>query len=140
MSLSHEEAVDEVIDKLNSRRDMYGSVLVKGLFRKLNSVWVNVVSKVVPLCAFDVPQAQEWLDYGDFALVKTVVSLDDLVKLVRELPKNGTANIKVGDFDVQVTGNILGDYYEYDSGTGYLDIGWYFERFQYGSPNPERDP
>ena len=40
---------DEIISILTKNRELYGDILVQSAIVKQNSVWKNVVTKIVPL-------------------------------------------------------------------------------------------
>jgi hypothetical protein len=138
----HQRRIKEVIQKIEKRRDSYGSVLVKSAIMKQEGIWKNIVTKILPLHVSDVyTPPKRKLDYGKFAIFEDIISLNDLIEMVRGLPekigpeKVGSI-ITIGSYQVQVEGERLDDGYEYDSGVDYLDVGWCFERYHYRSPHP----
>lgn len=111
---------------------MYGSVSIKSAIRKHGDLWKNIVTKVLPLHVSDTYGPKEKMDYGEFAMVEDVVSLDYLIDTLKRLPENGMTTINVGGYEIQVNGTSLTNgYYKYDSGMEYLDVGWFFEKYQY---------
>nr|MDO8083130.1 ATP-binding protein [Candidatus Freyarchaeota archaeon] len=131
----HQKLIEEVVGKIENRRNSYGSVLVKSTIVKQDSAWKNSVTKILPLHKSETYVTKEKLDYGNFVLFEELISLDNLIEIIRKLPEKGTATITLGDYEVQVEGEGLQDGYEYDSGEEYLSIGWSFERYHYRSPS-----
>lgn len=129
---SHQKLKEQIIQKIRKRR--YGSVLVKGVIRKQQGIWKNVVTKILPMYLSDTYTAKEKLDYGNFAMIEDIITIDDLVELIKNLREKGTTTINLGGYEVQVEGESLTNgYYKYDSGVDYLDVGWFFETYQYTS-------
>jgi len=131
----HQRRIEEVIQKIEKRRNSYGSVLVKSAIMKQEGVWKNIVTKVLPLHVSDTSYTlKEKLDYGNFAIFEDIISLDNLIEMIRKLPEKGDSTIRIGDFSFQVAGEYLDDGYKFDSGVDYLDVRWFFERYHYRSP------
>jgi len=130
----HQRRIEEVIRKIEGRRGSYGSVLVKSAIMKHEEVWKNIVTKILPLHVSDVYTPKRKLDYGNFAVVEDVISLDDFIEIIKKLPEKTGTIITVGDYQVQVDGERLENGYEYDSGVDYLNVGWFFERYHYRGP------
>lgn len=129
---SHQTPKEQIIQKIGERS--YGSVLVKGVIRKQQGIWKNVVTKILPMYLSDIYTAKEKFDYGNFAMIEDVITIDDLVELIKSLPEKGTTTINLGGYEVQVEGESLTEsHYKYDSGVDYLDVGWFFETYQYTS-------
>lgn len=129
---SHQTLKEQIIQKIGKRN--YGSVLVKGVIRKQQGIWKNVVTKILPMYLSDIYTAKEKFDYGNFAMIEDVITIDDLVELIKNLPEKGTTTINLGGYEVQVEGESLTEgHYKYDSGVDYLDVGWFFETYQYTS-------
>jgi hypothetical protein len=71
------------------------------------------------------------LDYGEFILLKTTVSIEELIELVSQLPKEKSMNIEFADVNIRFNGRYLGTRDRYDSDTGWINIDWGFEKYQY---------
>jgi hypothetical protein len=131
---SHQKLKEQIIQKISERR--YGSVLVKGVIGKHEGIWKNVVIKILPMYLSDTYTVKEKLDYGNFAMVEDVITVKDLVELIKNLPEKGNMTINLGGYEVQVEGQSLTNgRYKYDSGVDYLDVGWFFETYQCTSRN-----
>jgi len=128
-----EKFVQELIQKIEARRDSYGSVLVKSAIVKNDGIWENYVTKILPLHKSDSHILKEKLGYHKSVLFEVIISLDELVEIVKKLPEKGTAVITLGDYEVEVRVNGLQKGDKYDSGREYLDVGWFFEKYQYRS-------
>ena len=127
----HQNMIEEIVRKIENRRDSYGSVLVKSVIVKPSNVWENIVTKIVPLYKSDSHVTKEKFDYGNFILFEELISLDTLVEIIKKLPEKGSITITSGDYEVKVDGTYFENGYKYDSGEEYLNIGWFFERYQY---------
>jgi len=142
MNMSNvEEFANELIQKIEARRDRYGSVLVKSAIVRNDDMWENYVTKVLPLHKSDSYILKERLHYCNFVLFEVIISLDELVDIVKKLPDKGTGVITLGDYEVAVSVNGLQKGDKYDSGREYLDVGWFFEKYQYrGQKSFYREP
>lgn len=128
--MSHyQKLVTEIIGKIETQRSNYGSVLVKSAIVRQDEIWENVVTRILPLYKSDSYTLGDKLDYGDFILFEELISLDDLVEIVKKLPEKGTVKISLGKYVVQVKGEGLRNGYKYDSGEDFLSIGWFFEKY-----------
>ena len=138
----HQNLIEEVVRKIESRRDSYGSVLIKGVIVKPNNKWENIITEIVPLHKSDSYTIKEKLDYGDFVLFEELISLDNLVEIIKELPEKGSVNIALGNYEVEADGTDFHNGHKYDSGKEYLNIGWFFEKYQYRGPSKsyQREP
>jgi len=132
----HQRRIEEVIRKIEGRRGSYGSVLVKSAIMRHEEAWKNIITKILPLHVSDLYTPKKKLDYGNFAMVEDVISLDDFIEMIKKLPEKASTTIAVGDYQVQVDGERLDNGYKYDSGVDYLDVRWFFERYHYTSPPP----
>jgi len=133
---THQELTEEIVQKINNRKSTYDSVLVKSAIMRQQGQWKNILTKILPLPFSDAYTPQEKLDYGNFALIEKLVTSDDLIEIIRKLPEKGTTSITLGDCEVQIqVENLLQDSNKYDSGTEYLKVGWFYEKYQYRGPN-----
>jgi len=134
MSVSeHQRRIEEVIRKIEGRRSSYGPVLVQSAIMKHEGVWKNIVTKFLPLHVSETHIHKKKMDYGNFAIIEDVISLDDLIQSIKNLPENASSTIKLAEYQVQVHEGTLRDGYKYDSGTNFLNVGWFFERYNYDS-------
>lgn len=132
--LAHRELAEEIIQKINNRKNTYGSVSVKSAILKHQGQWKNILTKILPLCSSEVYKPQTKLDYGDFILIEKLITLDDLIEIIKKLPEKGTTFLTLGGYEVQVqVENLQKDSYKYDSGTEFLQVGWCYEKYQYRS-------
>jgi len=145
-TLSHQTLTEEIVGKIGARRSTYGSVLTKSAIVKRNGVWENIVTKILPLHKSDIYTPKEKLDYGNFVLFETLISLDSLIEILKKLPapevlpSSGKLNPKIstitlGGYEVQVEDEGLQNGSKYDSGEDYLNVGWFFEKYHYKSPS-----
>ena len=134
--------IQEMVRKIESQKDSYGSVLVKGVIAKPSDIWENIVTKIVPLNKSDSYVPREKFDYENFILFEELISVDALVELIKKLPEKGSVTITLGGYEVKVDGEYLQNGYIYDSGEEYLNIGWFFERYQFrgSSKGYQREP
>lgn len=131
----HQELVEEMLGKIETRKSSYGSVLVKSAILKEENVWHNTVSILVPLHKSDSYVPKPKLDYGDLIFFEELVSLKTLIRIIKALPEKGVTTIALGSHKVQVNGQGFQNGHEYDSGERYLNIGWFFERYRYSEPS-----
>ena len=145
-AVSHQTLIEELVGKIETRRNIYGSVLVKSAIIKRNGVWENIITKILPLHKSDIYTPKEKLDYGDFVLFEALISLDSLIEILKKLPapevlpSSGRLNPKIstitlGGYEIQVEGEGLQNGSKYDSGEDYLSVGWFFEKYHYKSPS-----
>jgi hypothetical protein len=128
---SHQEIIQEIIQKLRNRQFMYSSALVSCYLHREKDSWANIVTLIVPICTGEhIPQTEK-SDYGAFALLKTTISIEELIKLVSQLPEKNTMDVTFADMNIIIKGNYLGSCERYDSGVGWINIGWGFEKYQY---------
>lgn len=127
----HQKRIEEVIGKIEARRDSYGSVLVKSAIVKSGNVWESIVINIVPLHKSDSYNPKEKFDYGHFILFEELVSLESLIGMIQKLPEKESVSINLGDYEIKVEGEYLQNGYKYDSGEEYLNVGWFFERYLY---------
>jgi len=135
----HQSLIEEVIRKIESRKGSYGSILVKSVIMERGGVWKNIVTKILPLHFSDIYLPKKKLDYGNFVMLEDAFSLDRLIEIIKNLPEKVgsevvSSTIIIQDYQVQVEGEKLYDGCNYYSGTDYLDVGWFFERYHYRSP------
>ena len=128
---THQERIGEIVEKIESKKDSYGYVLVKSVIIKIGDFWKNCSTKILPLYKSDKYNLGDKLDYGDLIFFETLIALDDLVKLVKTIPDGGSVKTTLGDYEVHFEGDYFQDGYKYDSGEAYLEVGWFFERYQY---------
>lgn len=131
----HKKLIEEIIQKINKRKSTYGSVLVKSAIKKHEGIWENVVTKILPLYFSDAYSPKKKLEYANFAIVESAITTDHLIETIEKLPEKGTATFSLEGYEIQVEGEGLQNGYKYDSGVEYLDVGWFFEKYQYRSPN-----
>ena len=130
----HQKLMKEIVGKIETRRDSYGSVLVKSAIVKHDDIWENSVTRILPLHKSDSYSPKDKLDYRDLIFFEALISLDSLVEIIKKLPEKGTTKITLGDYEVQVEGESFQNGYKYDSGEEYLNVGWFFERYHYRGP------
>jgi hypothetical protein len=136
-----EESRKQILELIQIRRDSYGSVLVQSAVSKRKGRWQNVVTKIVPLHRQEKPKSLKKLDYRDFAIVESLISLDEAVKFIQNLPTDKDTSFSLGGYEVEIPHGNFQSPYEYDSGEPLFDVGWFFKRFffscgQYLSQGP----
>lgn len=128
---NHQERKEEVVRKLEARRDSYGHVLVRSALVRSGSVWETIVTIIVPLHKSASYNPKKKFDYGDFVLFEELISLDSLIETVQKLPEKESISINLGDYEIAVGGEYFENSHRYDSGDEFLNVGWYFERYKY---------
>jgi hypothetical protein len=118
---------------------MYGSVSIKSAIVKHEGVWRNFVTIVIPLHRLE-QGVKRTMDYGDFAIVEELASVDEIKEIIKKFPEDVTGEIVIGGYKVIMEG-FFETPHEYDSSDEHLRIGWTFERYYYTSrsrpPNPK---
>jgi hypothetical protein len=115
-----EELKQEILRIIQDRKETYGRVLVQSAISKRNGKWSNVVTKIIPLHSKENPGSLRKLDYGNFAIIEGLISLEEMTNLIKNISGDGSTNISL-------------DGYEYDSGDEYLNVGWFFKQFHFSS-------
>ncbi|MCL5949456.1 MAG: hypothetical protein M1490_03150 [Candidatus Bathyarchaeota archaeon] len=83
----HQKFIREIAQKLHNRQYMYGSVLVSCYLRREGSSWENITTMITPLCKGDPAPSTEKLNYGNFALFRTIITIEELIQIVTNLPE-----------------------------------------------------
>jgi len=134
---SMEELKQEILGIIEARKETYGRVLVQSGIMKRNGKWRNVVTKVVPLHSKETRDSLRKWDYGNFAIVETLISLEELVRLIKSLSEDSGTSISLAGYEVESPHGNFSNGYEYDSGDEYLNVGWLFKRFHFSSGGRE---
>lgn len=90
---NHQERKQEVVRKLEARRDSYGKVLVRSALVRSGSVWETIVTIIVPLHKSASYNVKKKFDYGDFLLLEELISLDSLIGIVKKLPEKKRVSV-----------------------------------------------
>ncbi len=128
---THQKTIEGIVKKLKAQK--YGPALVSSFLKRQNDAWVNIATKIMPLYEHQICPPTTMLDYKTFALMKTTISIEQLVKIIESLPENGSFEIDLDGIKFSVHGQYIGDYYRFDSGTEFFDIQWSFERYHYSN-------
>jgi hypothetical protein len=128
-----EKLKQEIIEIIEARKETYGPVLVQSGISKRNGKWHNVVTKVVPLHSKERPNSLRKLDYGNFAIIESLISLEKLTYLIKSLSADSGTSFSLDGYEVESPPGNLSNGYEYDSGDEYLNVGWFFKRFHFSS-------
>lgn len=134
---SMEELKQEILEIINARKETYGRVLVQSGMLKRNGKWRNVVTKVVPLHSKESPDSLRKWNYGNFAIVESLISLEELVRLIKSLSEDSGTSISLDGYEVEIPCGNFSDGYEYDSGNEYLNVGWFYTRFHFSAGRRE---
>ncbi|MFC1486939.1 helix-turn-helix domain-containing protein [Thermoproteota archaeon] len=76
---------------------------------------------------------KKW-DYGNFAIIESIISIEKLEDLVRDIKANCEVFFSLENYEIESPAGSLRYNYEYDSGDNKLNIPWFFKLFSY-SPN-----
>lgn len=132
---AHEKVLEDMILKIIKRENTYGQVLVKGVACRMGETWVNALTRFLPLHRSNNHEHRPDILYDDFLLFEMLISCKELRGLLNELPQKGEKLIRLGKWDLSVVGESLTNGESFDSGNDYLNVGWYFDRYQYRSPS-----
>ncbi|MDR2719906.1 MAG: ATP-binding protein [Nitrososphaerota archaeon] len=127
----HQETVSKLAEKLRNRQSMYSSALVSCYLHRKGTALENILTLIMPICTGDPLPALEKLDYGEFVLLKTTVSIKELIELILRLPEDKPMDVNFADVNIRIDGRYLGSYDRYDSDTGWINIDWGFEKYHY---------
>jgi hypothetical protein len=133
-----EEHKEEILGIIENRRNTYGKVLVQSAILKHDGKWLNIVTKLLPLFVGEEPAKLEKLDYGEFAIIESLISLDDFSKLINSFSKEESTTISVDNHEIEFKPESLTDGHKYDSSSDHLNVGWFFEKFRFSSPPVRR--
>lgn len=128
-----EEIKQQILEIIDTRKETYGRVLVQSGILKRDGKWHNVITKVVPLHTRESPNPSKKWDYGSFAIIESLVSLEELTNLIKSLSEDSNTSFSLDGYQIENPRGNLEDANEYDSGDGYLNVGWPFKRFYFSS-------
>jgi hypothetical protein len=132
--MSHtEELKRQVLEIIGARKETYGRVLVQSGILKRDGKWHNVVTKVIPLHLKESPNSLRKLDYGEFAIIESLISLEELTSLIKSLSEDNNASFSLDGYQIENPRGNLSNGYEYDSGEEYLNVGWFFKKFYFSA-------
>lgn len=133
--LTAEEMLEEMVGKIENRRNSYGAALVKSAVVKQGDVWENRITTILPLHQTDSYVPQEEVGYGDLLFFEELISVDKLLAIIRKLPEKGTSIITLGNKEIEVVVERFSKGHRFfDSGNDYLNVGWFFEEYSFQSP------
>jgi len=130
---SMDELKEEILSIIEARKETYGRVLVQSGILKRAGKWVNVVTKIFPLHSKESPNSLKRMDYGNFAIVESLISLKELINLIRKLSAENSTSISLEGYQVEILSGTLSSGNEYESGDDYLNIEWFFKCFHFSS-------
>ena len=126
---SHQKRINEILNELESRKFMYGDILIKSAIVRHKGEWWNLVTKILPLHRLKKGTKSE-MNYGDFVLIEEVFSIDQFEKIIKKFPEDNTTEITIGNYKIHFEGGFEQKRF-YDSGTDYLGIEWPFNKYHY---------
>jgi hypothetical protein len=71
---AHQKFVQEIIQKLRNRQNMYGSAVVSCYLRREGASWENITTMIKTLSKDDPAPTLERLNYGNFVLLRTTIN------------------------------------------------------------------
>lgn len=87
---SFEEVKKEILGIIDKRRDTYGKVLAQSAILRQDGRWQNIITKLLPLYVGEKPSKLEKLNYGEFAIIESLISLGNLFKVIKSLSQEKT--------------------------------------------------
>ena len=124
-----EEFRKQILEIIQARKESYGPVHVQSGIAKRNGTWQNVVTKVVPLHRTEKRDSLRKLDYGNFAIIEGLISIEGLVTFLKDLSKDNGTTLSLDGYEIQIPQGSFSDTHEYDSGDEYVNVGWFFKLF-----------
>jgi hypothetical protein len=132
---SQQEHVIEMLQKIRSRQHMYGLVSVSCYLRREKNSWINITTFIRPLSIDAFKLKTDKLNYGDFMLLKTTITLKELMDIVQKFSEpHLTVDLKIGDVTFSVQEACLNNYHRCYSYNWY-DI-WGFDEYSF---KPKQD-
>jgi hypothetical protein len=128
-----EELKQQILDEIDIRKETYGSVLVQSAILKRDGNWLNMLTKMVPLHREDTLSSLRKWDYGNFAIIESLISLEELIAFIKSLSADTNSTLSLDGYKIEIRNGNFSNGYEYDSGDEYLNVGWFFKRFQFSS-------
>ena len=128
-----EEIKQQILEIIDTRKETYGRVLVQSGILKRDGKWHNVITKVVPLHSKESPNPLKKWDYGSFAIIESLISLEELTNLIKSLSEDSNTSFSLDGYQIENPHGNLEDANEYDSGGEYLNVGWPFKSFCFSS-------
>lgn len=128
-----DELKQHILEAIGARKETYGRVLVQSGIVKRDGQWHNVITKVVPLHLKESPSSLRKLDYGNFAIIESLISLEELTNLIGSLSEVSNASFSLDKYQIENPRGSLQNGYEYDSGDEYLNVGWFFRQFYFST-------
>lgn len=135
---SFEEVKKEILGIIDKRRNTYGKVLAQSAILRREGRWRNIVTKLLPLYVGEKPGKLEKLDYGEFAIIESLISLGNLSKLIKSLSQEKDTTISIDNYEIEIKVGSFSSGYEYDSGSDYLNVGWFFKSFVFSCSRESR--
>jgi len=71
-----EEIKQQILKIIGTRKETYGRVLVQSGILKRGGKWHNLITKIVPLHSKESPNPLKKWDYGSFAIIESLISLE----------------------------------------------------------------
>jgi len=131
-SMPHiEELKQQILKIVDARKETYGRVLVQSGILKQDGKWHNMITKVVPLHLKESPNSLRKLDYGNFAIIESLISLEELTVLIKSLSEDSNTSFSLDGYQIENPRGTLSNGSEYDSGDEYLNVGWFFKQFYF---------
>ena len=135
---SFEEVKKEILGIIDKRRDTYGKVLAQSAILRQDGRWQNIITKLLPLYVGEKPSKLEKLNYGEFAIIESLISLGNLFKVIKSLSQEKDTTISIDNYEIEIKPGSLSMGYEYDSCSDYLNVGWFFKSFIFSCPRVSR--
>ncbi|MCD6240298.1 ATP-binding protein [Candidatus Bathyarchaeota archaeon] len=126
----HQNRIHEIMNEFESRKFMYGDILIQSAIIKRNNGWLNIVTKILPLHRSKEGTENE-MNYEDFVFIEEILSADKFKEVVKCLLENDLAKITIGNYKIEFEKGVFYQKHFYDSGVDYLGIGWPFNKYHY---------
>jgi hypothetical protein len=128
-----EEVKQQILETINAHKETYGRVLVQSGIIKRDGNWHNIITKIIPLHREDTPDSLKKWDYGNFAIIESLISLEEMTNLIKSLSEDNSTSFSLDGYKIENPRGNLSNGYEYDSGDEYLNVGWFFKRFYFST-------
>src|SRR4030067_1210915 len=127
----NEQTRQNMLPFIDAQKSTYGSTLVQTAIVKRDGKWRNMITKIIPLYMKDTFRPLKRLDYGDFAIIESLISLDELQSIIKNLSAENSMTFALDEYEIVCSQGNLSNGYEHDSGDEYLNVGWFFRMFTF---------
>jgi hypothetical protein len=128
-----EQLRQKILEELNAQKENYGKIFIISAIAKREGTWYNILTKIIPLYSKNENAHLRKLDYGNFAIIENLISIEQLKDFIKSLSGGSTANLSLDGYIIEFSSGNFSNGYQYDSSDDSYNVGWFFKRFQFSS-------